>query len=347
VNVSITSTPGVEQGTLSKLTHFECSALIGNFEPACLNNLKGRCWLKCIAYAEALVAESVTMLADTLGVTRAAILHVDDLGMCHGGNKAFLELEALGYVTCGSVMVPCPWFPEIAEAAAGNRNFDLGVHLTLTSEWGGYRWAPLSTRSRASGLVDPDGYFWRDAQSLAENVVVEAAESELRAQIDRAIEAGIRPTHIDAHMAAAMHPDLLDVHVRLARDYGLFPILPRRLPFAPDPMRYQEVIAALDWDGVPLVDGIRGTLPVPEEDVEPAYRRLIEQLPPGVTHFALHCTVPGDIEAISSQHAPWRIREYCLLATGIVARWCEEAGVTRVGTRELQGLWRTAIGFHP
>src|SRR5215216_3621701 len=111
------------------------------------------------------------MLADALGLTRAAILHVDDLGMCHGANRAFLELAVFGHVTCGSVMVPCPWFPEIAQAAAEHPDLDLGVHLTLTSEWAGYWWRPISTRSRASGLIDPDGYFWPDVPSLAKNLV--------------------------------------------------------------------------------------------------------------------------------------------------------------------------------
>ncbi|MBN8902292.1 MAG: ChbG/HpnK family deacetylase [Rhodospirillales bacterium] len=73
-------------------------------------------------------------LAERLGVARGVILHVDDLGMCHGGNQAFLELAAAGLVTTGSVMVPCPWFREIAEAGAADPRLDLGVHLTLTSE---------------------------------------------------------------------------------------------------------------------------------------------------------------------------------------------------------------------
>src|SRR5918911_3709108 len=103
-------------------------------------------------------------LAAKLGVERAVILHVDDLAMCHGANRAYLELAAAGLVTCGSVMVPCPWFREIAEAA--DPKLDLGVHLTLTSEWPHYRWRPLSTASPASGLIDDEGYLWRDVASL-------------------------------------------------------------------------------------------------------------------------------------------------------------------------------------
>jgi len=91
------------------------------------------------------------MLAATLGLERAVILHIDDLAMCHGANRAFLDLARAGFATSGSVMVPCPWFRETAEAASGDAALDLGVHLTLTSEWPHYRWRPLTTASRASG----------------------------------------------------------------------------------------------------------------------------------------------------------------------------------------------------
>jgi chitin disaccharide deacetylase len=278
-------------------------------------------------------------LARSLGVDRAVILHVDDIGMCHGSNRGFLDLTAKGYVTCGSVMVPCPWFREIAKAAAADPTLDLGIHLTLTSEWAQYRWAPISTVSRASGLIDDDGYFWRDVASLRRHLVLEAAEDELRAQIERARSAGMNPTHIDAHMAAAMLPELLDLHVRLAHEYGLMPVLPRRIRFAPDAQSYDATVAALDRDGLPVIDQIRGTLPVAAEAVEPGYRKLFEGLPAGVTHFALHCTAPGEIEIISPQHAPWRTNEYALFASGAVAEWCAALGIVAIGYRDIQRLW--------
>src|SRR5437763_15681902 len=172
-------------------------------------------------------------LAAKLGLERAVILHVDDLAMCHGANRAYLELAAAGLVTCGSVMVPCPSFREIAEAASADPRLDLGVHLTLTSEWEHYRWRPLSTTSRVSGLIDDDGYFWRDVAGLRAHLVPEAAEAELRAQIEHARAAGINPSHIDAHVAAAMLPELIDLHVRLAFDYEVVPVLPRLIRWAP------------------------------------------------------------------------------------------------------------------
>jgi predicted glycoside hydrolase/deacetylase ChbG (UPF0249 family) len=278
--------------------------------------------------------------AETLGLERAVILHVDDLAMCHGANRAFLDLERAGFVTCGSVMVPCPWFREIADSAAGDGALDLGVHLTLTSEWRHYRWRPISIASRASGLIDDDGYFRRDVASLKAHLVPEAAEAELRAQIETAIAAGIAATHIDAHMAAAMLPELLDLHVRLGLEYGLVPVLPRGIRWAPDPESYAMALARLDAMGLPVIDHFRGTLPVQADQTRPRYQEAVTGLQPGVTHFALHATVPGEIESIAPDHAGWRTREFALFASGAVAEWCAEAGIAPIGYCEIQRLWQ-------
>ena len=280
-----------------------------------------------------------TPLARRLGVRRAVIPHVDDLGATTGANRAFLDLARCGLVTCGSVIVPGPAFDEIAGEAGSD--LDLGVHLTLTSEWAHHRWAPLSTRSPASGLVDADGYFWRSVAEVERHLVPEAAEAELRAQVERALEAGLRPTHLDAHMAAAMLPALLPAHVRLGEEYGLWPVLPRSIRWAPDPTAYAAFIAALDRAGRPVADHCRGTLPVEAGALAPGWARVVAELPPGVTHLALHATVPGDFAAIAPDHAGWRFREYEWLAAGGLAELCTRHGVALLGCRAVQALWRT------
>jgi len=280
------------------------------------------------------------MLAQDLGLVRAVIPHVDDLGTTHGANQAFLHLARRGLVTCGSVIVPGPAFDEIAGEA--DPALDLGVHLTLTSEWAHHRWAPLSTRSRASGLIDDDGFFWRDVASVARHLVPEAAEAELRAQIDRALAAGLRPTHLDAHMAAAMLPGLLPAHVRLGEEYGLWPVLPRSIRWAPDPDAYQAAVAALDAAGRPVADHCRGTLAVEADALAPGWQAVVAALPPGVTHLALHATVPGGFAGIAPGHAGWRFREYEWLAGGGLSALCDACGVALLGCRAVQALWRTS-----
>ena len=271
---------------------------------------------------------------------RVVVPHVDDLGASHGANRAFLDLSASGAVTCGSVMVPGPWFREIVEAVAADPALDVGVHLTLTSEWDACRWAPISTVSRASGLIDGDGYLWRDVASLRRHLVPEAAEAEMRAQVERALAAGLAPTHVDAHMAAAMLPELLDAHVAIARDHGLMPILPRSITWPPDLALYRAAVAALDAEGAPVVDHCRGTLAVDAGDLEDGWRAMVAALPPGLTHLALHCTVPGDFAAMAPAHDGWRTREYGLLARGFVRDLCAAESVGVTSTRALQARWR-------
>ena len=271
---------------------------------------------------------------------RAVVLHVDDLGASHAANAAWGHLVREGRVTCGSVMVPGPWFREVVEAVAADPTLDVGVHLTLTSEWDRCRWAPISTTSRASGLIDDDGYFWRDIASLRRHLVPEAAEAEMRAQIERAVAAGLRPSHIDAHMAAAMLPDLLEAHVRLGREYRLFPVLPRSITWAPDGAGYRRVVAALDGAGWPVVDHCRGTLAVDPAMLEAGWADMLRDLPPGLTHLALHCSAPGDFASMSPQHAVWREAEYALLASGRAQNLLDAEGIATFGTRALQELWR-------
>ncbi|MEO7760437.1 MAG: polysaccharide deacetylase family protein [Casimicrobiaceae bacterium] len=281
---------------------------------------------------------------------RALVFHIDDVGMCHGANVAFLELMRAGNVTCGSIMVPCPWFREIAAEAAHDKALDLGVHLTLTSEWPLYRWGPISTTLRESGLIDEQGCFPRNCLELRPRVNAQAAEVEFRAQIDRALDAGIDVTHIDTHMGAAVLPELVDVYIALGHEYDLPILLPRELNSYTGVLKmgevspgiYEERVAALDAAGMPVFDRFRMTPFKPDAEPEPTYRAMIEALPSGVTYFGLHCNAPGDIEMIVPPRAHFRTEEYALFASGAPARWARDAGIKLIGMREVRALWRTA-----
>ena len=294
-------------------------------------------------------AHSPLALALTGDATaRVMAIHVDDVGMCHGANRAFIELSRAGGVTCGSVMVPCPWFREIASAAAEDMSLDLGVHLTLTSEWPQYRWGPISTQSRASGLIDNQGYFHRNCLELrsrfADTAAVAAAETEFRAQIDRALEAGIDVTHLDTHMGAAVVPELVDVYLKLADEYRLPVLLPRELDSYTGVLKmgdvdhgiYPPIVAALDAMGAPVFDRFRMTPGVPSDQAEAKYREMIETLPAGVTFFAIHANAPGDIENIVPPRAHWRTDEYRLFGSGAPVRWARDAGIRLIGMRQVR-----------
>ena len=281
---------------------------------------------------------------------RVAILHEDDVGMCHGANTAFLDLSKSGALTCGSVMVPCPWFPEAARAAASDASLDLGVHFTLTSEWLNYRWGPVTRATVHSGLVDDEGYFPRNVATLAERVEPEAAEAEMRAQLDRAFAFGIDVTHLDTHMGAALSPTLVDAYCRIGLDYRLPVLLPRRSATYAEVLNFDAVTVAPVWanavesleaKGMPLIDDFRMTPGVAHEESEAAYRQLVQTLPGGVTFVALHPNAPGDIETIVPRRAHFRTDEHRLLGDGTIGEWLEAAGVQVLGMRALRDLMRS------
>lgn len=284
--------------------------------------------------------------------SRVAIFHADDVGMCHGANVAFKELSRLGAINCGAVMVPCPWFTEVAEMAAANPALDLGVHLTLTSEWATYRWAPISTASRSSGLIDESGYFWRRLAMLAVHVVPEAAEAEMRAQIERALAAGIDVTHLDTHMGAAFLPQLIDIYICLGREYRLPVLLPKQiheytsvLDFINISLNgYNKLLAHLEIEGWPLVDHFRMTPEVPLAESDRVYHNLVVGLPSGLTMVAIHPNKSGDIETIVPAKAHFRTNEYRLLRDTEFHQFIVNQGIQTIGFRPLRDLLRQRVG---
>src|SRR6266550_7013952 len=121
------------------------------------------------------------------------IVHADDLGMARSVNAATIKAFESGLVSSGSIMVPCPWLPEIAAYARSHPDADLGLHLTLTSEWKLYRWGPVLGKDRVPSLLDGNGYLYHLEDEAASHMDVKEAEAEIRAQIARARALGIQP----------------------------------------------------------------------------------------------------------------------------------------------------------
>jgi hypothetical protein len=287
--------------------------------------------------------------------TRRVVIHQDDVGMCHGANVAFRELSALGVITSGSVMVPCPWFSEIADAAANDPALDLGVHLTLTSEKDHYRWGPLTGADPTNGLVDPAGYQWRDVTSVRRHADLAAVETELRAQIDRALAAGIDVTHLDAHMGATLAPEFCDIYLRLGADYRVPVLMTTTLAgYSPNNHLagateddFAPFVARARADGQPLFDAVLETdwdRP-PDVPAESRYRDLFGQVGPGLSFLALHPNAPGELAAIEPDSAHIREDEYALFASAGFRDWLSEQDLQPIGMRELRDQYRATPRF--
>jgi predicted glycoside hydrolase/deacetylase ChbG (UPF0249 family) len=276
---------------------------------------------------------------------RVAVLHVDDVGLCQATLPAFAELVRAGAVDAASAMVPCPWFPAAAALARELPGVDLGVHLTLTSEWEGCRWGPLSTRDPASGLLDGDGFCPATAEELGERARVPAAAAEMAAQLARALAAGIDVTHLDGHMYAAFHPRLLPSYVRLGLEHSLPTVFWRDHPAVRDfaaagGREAKRQLAEWRQRGAMAVDHGTG-LPLGRlADRREQARRLADDLQPGLTHCITHpaCDTP-DLRALAAD-APSRIADLAALLDPEVREHWARAGVHRIGYREVRAAMR-------
>lgn len=281
---------------------------------------------------------------------KRVVIHEDDVGMTHGANIAFVELSLRGACTSGSVMVPCPWFPEAAEIASKTPTLDLGVHLTLTSEQKPYRWRPLTAPSRAAGLTDQFGYFWPDVPT-ARRAASSAVEAELRAQIETALAAGIDATHLDAHMGTAQMPEFINIYRRLGREFRLPVLLVKSLGrYNPatyagpvDAAAYEAEIAAARQEGEPIFEIVFETPWGRTADAKSAYRSIFAEIPEGLTYLSMHFNAPGDFEIIAPEWARFRTEEYELFCTDLIGQWVHEFGLEIIGMRELRDELRARL----
>jgi len=275
---------------------------------------------------------------------KRVIAHADDIGMCHGANTAFLALAGKGLITSGSVMVPCPWFREMAELAAADKELDVGVHLTLTSEWRHYRWRPLTGIAKSAGLVDDEGFMWRTATAVREHAKPAAVEAELRAQIDLALASGIDVTHLDCHMGTALAAEFVAIYLRLGHDYRLPVLFPRHWDGYGGQLRLGDVvaklharrIAALEGAGHPVIDHFAETPWTAPRGDDGVYARMLANVQPGLTFLAFHPNSAGDIEVIDPPRAHCRIAEVRLFQDAAFVAEIERHGIDLTGFRRLR-----------
>ena len=289
-------------------------------------------------FLPALAVAAPHSLAERLGYPAGAkllIIHADDLGMAHSVNAASIAALESGAINSASIMVPCPWLPEIAAWARANPDADLGLHLTLTAEWSGFRWRPLLGPGRVPSLYDATGFMYPTEDVAAEHIDPKEAEAEVRAQIERAIALGIRPTHLDAHMRTLhMTPALFAVQLRVAREYGIPAAVSKDLAARPEyaPLIGPDTIVINSFEGAGA-------------DLEPKewpafYRKVIESLEPGVTQLIVHLAYDdAEMQGATFDHpgwgAAWRQRDFDVVSSPEFRKALKDNGVTLVTWREL------------
>ncbi len=289
------------------------------------------------------MAQEPQSLAERLGYAADAkllIVHADDIGMSHSVNRATIAAMERGLVNSGSIMVPCPWFPEIAAYARQNPEADLGLHLTLTSEWKAYRWDGVLGSAMAPSLHDSKGFLHADTPDVAQHAELAEAEREIRAQVERALEFGIRPTHLDSHMGSLFaRPELLQIYLQVARDYKIAALLPREALR----VRAPELLARLPADTILIDHLVMATPQVSADQWEDFYARAVEELRPGVTEIIVHLGFDdAELQSVTEDHpdfgSAWRQRDFEVFTSQRLQHLLAKHQVRMLTWREISSL---------
>ena len=294
--------------------------------------------LACVATAG---RSQNTTIAERLGYPADAkllIIHADDLGLAHSQNMASISGLETSPVNSASIMVPCPWFPEIAAYARNNNSADLGLHLTLTSEWKHYKWGPVSSRDSVQSLVNENGYFYSAVDSLGMYGSAKEVEFELRSQVKKAYQFGIDVTHLDAHMGAAVStPDYTAAYMKVAKEFDL-PVLMDSRIYNLDHPGVKSLLA----DGPVIVDQIHTALPPDfEKGMAQYYTAVFRGLNPGLNCLLIHLAYDDEeMKAVTIDHpawgAAWRQADYDFFTSPECAEILAEENIVLLTWRELR-----------
>ena len=295
-----------------------------------------------IIYPLFMNAQNKESLATRLGYPENAkllIIHADDLGLCHAENIASMKAFEKGGINSGSIMVPCPWFSEFSEYAKTNPELDIGIHLTLTSEWKNYRWGGVLPSSEISSLLDKDGYFYSSVEELAKYGDPEEVGKEISAQIDRAIAFGIKPTHLDPHMGClAATTDIFNEYIKAGKKYKLPIVIP---------LNYEritpEMLELLDPDYI-TVDRFYMILPdTSQTSWFNRYKNMIEDIKPGLNELIVHPAINNEeMQAITIEHpdygAVWRQKDYDTMVNDEFKNLIRDNKIHLITWKEIQNL---------
>jgi predicted glycoside hydrolase/deacetylase ChbG (UPF0249 family) len=280
--------------------------------------------LPALLIAACAFAQNGPTFAERLGWKkgeRVLILHMDDAGMSFDSNAGIERVIEQGAAKSLSVMMPCPWVPQIVRYIKAHPEADAGLHLTLTSEWKEYRWGPLAGVFAVPALVDSEGALWSSVNAVVKHASADEVDREIRAQLDRAEKMGFHPTHLDSHMGTLFaSPAYLDRYVKLGMEKKIPVMFPGghdtylradTASATPELLQQMQKIGQQIWDaGLPVLDDLHNTSygwkPPADARAEDRalqqwrtrkYMETLDELKPGLTMVIMHCTAPTEVFA--------------------------------------------------
>lgn len=275
---------------------------------------------------------------------KVLILHADDIGMCEEANSSAYSYLENKQIQSAAIMVPCPNAEEAILWAAKNPNMDVGLHLTLTSEWKTYRWGSVADPAKVSGLLDPEGKMWRSVEEVVLNAKPQEVELEIRAQIDKAISLGMKPSHIDTHMGTLYgSSEFVKVFFKVAEEYNIpanaidlsNPAVAEHFKKAGYPID-ENVIETVKNYKLPKLDFFSS---VPKgntyEEKRENFFNHVKEIPAGLTEIIFHPSVESENLKTITNSWQQRVWEAEMFADPVVKKFFKDEGIIFTTWKEL------------
>ncbi|WP_035649586.1 polysaccharide deacetylase family protein [Flavobacterium sp. ASV13] len=283
-------------------------------------------------------------LAQKLGYpesTKLLMIHADDAGLSHSENQATIKALQNGSVNSYSIMVPCPWFFEMATFAKDNPNYDCGIHLTLTCEWENYKFGPILSISEVPSLVDQNGYFYKTRQDFKNNAKLSEIKKELTAQIERALQFGIQPTHLDSHMCSVgVNPEILEIYKELGKTYNL-PVFintgfVESISLSDEKYNFENTLLADN-----LLIGYYNDFE--KGELRKSYEKALDKIIPGFNVFLLHPAFDdSEMQGITINHpnfgSEWRQIDFDFFTSEECAAKLKENNIQLITWKEIAAI---------
>ena len=293
-----------------------------------------------ISFCSSFAYGQVKSIQEKLGYPKNAkllIIHADDLGLSHSENIASIAAMEKGCVSSASIMVPCPWFSEIA-AYAQSCSKDLGLHLTLTSEWKYYKCSPVTPTAKVPGLVNKFGFFYSSVDSVLQHAKGTEVEQEIRNQVKRALLFGVKPTHLDAHMGTALYRiDFLKAYIKTGHEFRIPVFIPRQIEKV-----LKVNLDTLISDKDVIVDYILTASPEDlKKGINNFYTNGIKNIKSGLTYLIIHTAYDDDeMKAITVDHpdwgAAWRQHDFDFFSSSECAMLLKENNIYVITWKEIR-----------
>ena len=267
--------------------------------------------------------------------TKLLIIHGDDLGVTHSVNKASIRGFEEGLMNSCSIMMPCPWFEEIKEYALEHPEYDYGLHLTLTAEWKHLKWRGLADIQDTRGLYDENDYLNASVPPVILNSNVEEVEIELRAQIDKAIKSGIKPSHLDSHMGTLYaKEEFTSLLIRLGEEYKIPVFLPAQVISAFPNLK-------LSKKSIITNNVYMNSILLEREEAFNYYDGVIKDLKPGLNEIIVHLGINNEeLIATCVDHlsfgSAWRQHDLDYVTSPHLAELIKENNIHLITWKEIQ-----------